>query len=113
MLQRHGAFSISTLQAHMGLRRRSLNAHRLRLSDLGAHYLYFTHRNRRTTAHNGVHSARGATKISSNIGTYPPSTYATPGCLRSRGSLLSIPFPLYIAFLCFLCMAGRHLPHLF
>jgi len=36
----------------------------------------FTQQNRRITAQNGVDLACGAAKISSNIGTYPLSTYA-------------------------------------
>ena len=61
----------------------------------------FTQQNRRTLAQNGVDLAGEATKISSNIGTYPLSTYATRQTLWGRVALTinTISFVHLCAFL--------------
>lgn len=67
----------------------------------------FTQQNRRTTAQNGVDLACEAAKISSNIGTYPLSTYAARVTLWGCVAVLSIPFPLYSVLCCwFALLAG-------
>jgi hypothetical protein len=73
----------------------------------------FTQQNRRTTAQDGVDLACEAAKISSNIGTYPLSTYAARPTPRGCVASLSIPFPLYIMLCCWICIAGWDMHRIF